>query len=210
MRSSFATRVGRSTSPRRSGRPCRSCAHADVISSHSHTQCIGRSSHCRLGLFFRSGFLPRRPGCWNCHLGQLDPHHLAPGWVHLRPRHVSIRAPCAKLPHPCSCTHLTAQFDSPDSTVEADEEISLEGWTSCPAFVTRTNQVYQSAPFRAIADQEKEYLDSLVPLLDGRAVTMQNMYNVFDYMNVQYIHNATFREIVSQNGTSDYIMVSPE
>ena len=34
------------------------------------------------------------------------------------------------------------------------------------------------------------------------------MYNVFDYMNVQNIHNATFREIVSENGTSDYIMVS--
>ena len=34
------------------------------------------------------------------------------------------------------------------------------------------------------------------------------MYNVFDYMNVQNIHNATFREIVSENGTSDYIMAS--
>jgi hypothetical protein len=94
------------------------------------------------------------------------------------------------------------------STVEADEQIELEGWTQCPAFTTRTSQVYKSAPFLALAAEQKEYLDSLVPLLDGRTVTLENMYNVFDYMNVQNIHNATFREIVSANGTSDYIMVS--
>jgi hypothetical protein len=34
------------------------------------------------------------------------------------------------------------------------------------------------------------------------------MYNVFDYMNVQNIHNATFRDVVSDGGKSDYIMVS--
>lgn len=33
------------------------------------------------------------------------------------------------------------------------------------------------------------------------------MYNVFDYMNVQNIHNATFRDVVSDGGKSDYIMV---
>lgn len=95
------------------------------------------------------------------------------------------------------------------STVEADEEIALEGWTKCPAFTTRTTSIYQSPDFLALASQEKEYLDSLVPLLDGRAVSLENMYNVFDYMNVQYVHNETFRELVTENGSSDYIMVSP-
>jgi hypothetical protein len=37
---------------------------------------------------------------------------------------------------------------------------------------------------------------------------LENMYNVFDYMNVQNIHNATFRDVVSDGGKSDYIMVS--
>lgn len=58
-----------------------------------------------------------------------------------------------------------------------------------------------------MATEQKEYLDSLVSLLDGRAVTLENMYNVFDYMNVQNIHNATFRDVVSDGGKSDYIMV---
>ncbi|KAH8082350.1 histidine phosphatase superfamily [Filobasidium floriforme] len=94
----------------------------------------------------------------------------------------------------------------PVTTVEADEEIALEGFTSCPAFVTRTNEVYKSSAFQAKAAEQKEYLDSLVSLLDGRAVTLENMYNVFDYMNVQNIHNATFRDVVSDGGKSDYIM----
>jgi hypothetical protein len=105
-------------------------------------------------------------------------------------------------------THALIHPSSTLSTVEADEEIALEGFTSCPAFVTRTNEVYKSSAFQAKATEQKEYLDSLVSLLDGRAVTLENMYNVFDYMNVQNIHNATFRDVVSDGGKSDYIMVS--
>ncbi|KAI5450298.1 hypothetical protein NCC49_003209 [Naganishia albida] len=85
----------------------------------------------------------------------------------------------------------------PIESVEPDEDVSLEGWTSCNAFTKWTSQVYASEPFKAVAEANADFLTTLKPLVGERNVSLANMYNVFDYMNVNYIHNAQFRQSVT-------------
>lgn len=61
-----------------------------------------------------------------------------------------------------------------------------------------------SEPFKAVANANADFLTSLKPLVGGRNVSLENMYNVFDYMNVNYIHNTAFRKSVTEQQ-----MVSP-
>lgn len=80
----------------------------------------------------------------------------------------------------------------PIESVEPQNDISLEGWTSCNTFNQATSSFYNSSVFRQMAGDHASFLDSLRPYLDGRPVTLENMWNIFDFMNVQMIHNAAF------------------
>lgn len=80
----------------------------------------------------------------------------------------------------------------PIESVEPNEDVSLEGFTSCNTLTTRTTAFYNSTAFKKKAQENADFLNSLPPFLDGRAVTLDNMWNIYDYMNVQSIHNATF------------------
>ncbi|GHJ87051.1 hypothetical protein NliqN6_3453 [Naganishia liquefaciens] len=86
----------------------------------------------------------------------------------------------------------------PIESVESDEDISLEGWTSCKTFTKWTSSVYASEPFKTVAAANADFLTSLKPFVGERNVSLENMYNVFDYMNVNYIHDATFRASVTE------------
>ncbi|KDR82624.1 hypothetical protein GALMADRAFT_835279 [Galerina marginata CBS 339.88] len=80
----------------------------------------------------------------------------------------------------------------PIESVEPSNDVSLEGWTSCGTFVNATNAFYQSALFNQIAAAHADFLNALSPYVGGRQTTLVNMWNIFDFMNVQSIHNATF------------------
>ncbi|KAF7799398.1 hypothetical protein EIP86_010631 [Pleurotus ostreatoroseus] len=77
-------------------------------------------------------------------------------------------------------------------SVEPNNDISLEGFTSCPNLDVHTAAFYNSSLFAQVAAQAQPFLSQLPPFLDGRDVTLVNMWNIFDFMNVQFIHNATF------------------
>ncbi|KAL0573387.1 hypothetical protein V5O48_008567 [Marasmius crinis-equi] len=79
-------------------------------------------------------------------------------------------------------------------SVEPENDISLEGWTKCGAFDKSTQAFYDSPEFKQKAAESKEFLDLLPPFLDDRPVTLENMWNIFDYMLVEYIHDAEFRD----------------
>lgn len=70
----------------------------------------------------------------------------------------------------------------------------LEGFTNCNTFNTHTTDFYNSSVFQEMAEQSAPFLDSLPPYLNGRSVQLENMWNIFDFMNVNNIHNATFAE----------------
>ncbi|KAJ3711719.1 histidine phosphatase superfamily [Lentinula raphanica] len=76
----------------------------------------------------------------------------------------------------------------------AENDVSLEGWTSCAPFNAATAEFYQSAEFNETAQDNADFFNNLPQYLDGRSdVNLENMWNIFDYMNVNYIHNATFQ-----------------
>ncbi|KAI0671089.1 phosphoglycerate mutase-like protein [Trametes maxima] len=80
----------------------------------------------------------------------------------------------------------------PIESVEPNQDVSLEGFTSCNTFDDHTEAFYASPAFQQKASEAAQFFEDLKPYMDGRPVTLQNMWNIFDYMNVQSIHNATF------------------
>jgi len=82
----------------------------------------------------------------------------------------------------------------PIDAVDPNLDVSLEGYLDCNTFNTHTTDFYNSPEFQQMAEQSAAFLDLLPPYLDGRAIALQNMWNIFDYMNVNDIHNATFAQ----------------
>ncbi|KAG5725979.1 hypothetical protein E4T56_gene2354, partial [Termitomyces sp. T112] len=80
----------------------------------------------------------------------------------------------------------------PIESVEPTNDISLEGWTSCQTFDKSTSAFYNSTEFQEKAAEYKNFLDLLPQFLDGRSVNLQNMWNIYDFMNVNFIHNSAF------------------
>jgi prostatic aicd phosphatase len=80
----------------------------------------------------------------------------------------------------------------PIQSVISNLDVSLEGWTSCPNIDRATVDFYNSPEFQAVNSANAAFLANLTDIVDGRPVNLQNMWNIFDYMNVQYIHNKTF------------------
>ncbi|RPD61599.1 phosphoglycerate mutase-like protein [Lentinus tigrinus ALCF2SS1-6] len=78
----------------------------------------------------------------------------------------------------------------PVESVEPNEDISLNSFTSCPVFDNHISAFYSSAPFLAEAQEAQPFLEQLQPFLDNRSIDFTNM--IFDFVNVQSIHNATF------------------
>lgn len=73
-------------------------------------------------------------------------------------------------------------------------DVSLEGYASCTAFSNRTTEFYDSPAFQQKANESAAFINELQPLLYGRPANLENMWNIYDYMNVQSIHNRTFLE----------------
>lgn len=80
----------------------------------------------------------------------------------------------------------------PIKSVDSNNDVSLEGWVSCNSFVTATNVFYNSSAFAQKAAEHADFISSLPKYLDGRPATLQNMWNIFDFMNVESIHDSNF------------------
>ncbi|VDC04591.1 unnamed protein product [Peniophora sp. CBMAI 1063] len=80
----------------------------------------------------------------------------------------------------------------PIDAVNSAIDVELEGFTSCNTYTTHVSEFYNSTFFSQKQNESTAFLESLPPYLDGRPVTLENMWNIFDFMNVNSIHNATF------------------
>jgi len=80
----------------------------------------------------------------------------------------------------------------PIESVEPNNDVSLEGYTDCGTFDDWTTAFYNSPAFLQKANESAAFLAQLPPFLDGRPVTLENMWNIYDFMNVQSIHNEAF------------------
>ncbi|THU86228.1 phosphoglycerate mutase-like protein [Dendrothele bispora CBS 962.96] len=87
----------------------------------------------------------------------------------------------------------------PIESVEPDNDVSLEGWTQCAAFDQSTQNFYQSAVFQQKKAESASFLSQLPRYLDGRNATLENMWNIFDFMNVEDIHDSSFAQNLPEN-----------
>ncbi|KIJ63579.1 hypothetical protein HYDPIDRAFT_175942 [Hydnomerulius pinastri MD-312] len=80
----------------------------------------------------------------------------------------------------------------PVHSVEPSTVPYLNSWTDCPVFDAHTSRFYSSEAFFQKAEEAQPLLDALAPFLGDRDRNFTNM--IFDFVNVQLVHNATFYE----------------
>lgn len=80
----------------------------------------------------------------------------------------------------------------PVETVEPGNDRSLESWTSCPAFEKHTKQFYASPEFKAKAKEARPFFAAVKDYVFGRPTTLENAWNIYDYINSELIHNKTY------------------
>ncbi|GAA5864430.1 hypothetical protein JCM8547_005817 [Rhodosporidiobolus lusitaniae] len=90
-------------------------------------------------------------------------------------------------------------------TVIPTDDVDFEPWTNCAAWTNRSSEVYASEQFVERGKVEDGFLQQIKEsgIVGNRTVSMANFYNVFDYMNVNAIHDETYNNEVEAlgNGT---------
>ncbi|RPD58087.1 phosphoglycerate mutase-like protein [Lentinus tigrinus ALCF2SS1-7] len=98
----------------------------------------------------------------------------------------------------------------PVETVEPSNDRSLEPWTDCPAFEKHVSKVHASSEFKAVAKKAQPFFNSLKDFAFGRELSLENMYNVYDFVSSQLVHNKTYAHrlpptfIEQARGFADY------
>ncbi|GAA5821735.1 hypothetical protein JCM11251_000998 [Rhodosporidiobolus azoricus] len=87
-------------------------------------------------------------------------------------------------------------------TVLPADDVDFEPFSQCKTWIARNAEVYNSTEFVARAEQEEPFLEMLRTsgLVGDRTVSLANIYNVFDYINVQSLHNATYAAQLNATG----------
>ncbi|OBZ66755.1 hypothetical protein A0H81_13223 [Grifola frondosa] len=84
----------------------------------------------------------------------------------------------------------------PVESVQPNLDILLTSFTSCPNFDQHILDFYASAPFLAEAQVAAPFITQLQPFLNNHSIDFTNMFNIFDFVNVQMVHNATFLSLI--------------
>jgi hypothetical protein len=94
-------------------------------------------------------------------------------------------------------TNIVAPLGGQQFTEILSAQNSLEAWLNCAPFDTATAEFYQSAEFNQTEKDWAGFFETLPQYLSGRTgINLENMFNIFDFMNVNYIHNATFESML--------------
>ncbi|KAJ7501081.1 histidine phosphatase superfamily [Mycena galericulata] len=80
----------------------------------------------------------------------------------------------------------------PLETVEPGNDRSLESWTDCPAFEKHIESFYQSDAFKEKAKEAQPFFLAAEDYLFGRPATLENIWNIYDFMNTQLTYNQTY------------------
>ncbi|PCH35498.1 phosphoglycerate mutase-like protein [Wolfiporia cocos MD-104 SS10] len=80
----------------------------------------------------------------------------------------------------------------PVETVEPSNDRSLESWTDCPNFEKHVEKIQGSSEFKKAAKEAGSFFSDVRDFVWGRPTTMENAYNLWDYMHTELIHNQTY------------------
>ncbi|KAL7004450.1 hypothetical protein EMMF5_006001 [Cystobasidiomycetes sp. EMM_F5] len=75
----------------------------------------------------------------------------------------------------------------PIESVEIQDDYTLESWTECPAYTVDNSAWYNSSVFAQKAQQSSASLQAIASVVGSRTVSLANMWNIFDYINVNYL-----------------------
>ncbi|KAJ7495082.1 histidine phosphatase superfamily [Mycena latifolia] len=80
----------------------------------------------------------------------------------------------------------------PMETVEPGNDRSMESWTDCPSFQKHVAAFYASDAFKAKAKEAAPFFQNVQDYVFGRPTTLENIWNIYDFMNTQLIYNQTY------------------
>ncbi|KAF7332863.1 hypothetical protein MVEN_02391300 [Mycena venus] len=80
----------------------------------------------------------------------------------------------------------------PMETVEPGNDRSMESWTDCPAFQKHVAAFYDSDAFKAKAKDAAPFFKDIKDYVFGRPATLENIWNIYDFMNTQLTYNQTY------------------
>ncbi|KAF8162285.1 histidine phosphatase superfamily [Mycena galopus ATCC 62051] len=80
----------------------------------------------------------------------------------------------------------------PVETVEPGNDRSLESWTDCPEFQKHISAFHESEAFKAKAKEAAPFFQDVEDFVFGRPATLENIWNIYDFMNTQLIYNQTY------------------
>ncbi|KAF7376967.1 hypothetical protein MSAN_00114500 [Mycena sanguinolenta] len=80
----------------------------------------------------------------------------------------------------------------PMETVEPGNDRSLESWTDCPEFQKHIAAFRKSDAFQTKAKEAELFFHDIKDFVFGRPATLENIWNIYDFMNTQLIYNQTY------------------
>ncbi|KAJ7164316.1 histidine phosphatase superfamily [Mycena filopes] len=80
----------------------------------------------------------------------------------------------------------------PMETVEPGNDRSMESWTDCPAFQKHVASFHGSDEFKAKAKDAAGFFQDIKDYIFGRPANLENIWNVYDWMNTQLTYNQTY------------------
>jgi hypothetical protein len=80
----------------------------------------------------------------------------------------------------------------PVESLEFWQAPSLTSWMECEYFQYHLARLNSGVIFKDAAAQAAPFLQAVQPYLNGMNNSFLNIWNIYDYLNVQYTHNAAF------------------
>ncbi|KAF8128671.1 phosphoglycerate mutase-like protein [Boletus edulis] len=80
----------------------------------------------------------------------------------------------------------------PVESLEFFQATSLTSWMDCVYFQFHLARLNNGVIFKNVAAQAAPFLDAVKPYINGMNNSFLNIWNIYDHLNVQYTHNATF------------------
>lgn len=80
----------------------------------------------------------------------------------------------------------------PVEMIPDSSDTVLESWVDCAAFKKHITKVYNSEEFKEKAKEAKHFFGSVHDYVFGRPTTLENIWNIYDYLNTELVYNQTF------------------
>ncbi|KAF7309110.1 hypothetical protein MKEN_01113100 [Mycena kentingensis (nom. inval.)] len=80
----------------------------------------------------------------------------------------------------------------PLETVEPGNDRSMESWTDCPNFKKHIAEFHASGAFKKKSQDARTFLKDADDFLFGRTASLENIWNIHDFMDSQLTYNQTY------------------